>query len=159
MASKHDEDIALFLIGESYGSTLAILAARQFQDDPSSGPKNFDSIMVTAPAIKADMPPYPVYFTVRYLLAPPFPRATPFFMPNPISPERIWEDPEVLAIRTESKELQVDGSGKPFCLGTAVGLTVALETAREKAIPGFNQPYLILHGTDDFGIPICGRKR
>ena len=160
VASKHDDDIPIFLMGESYGCTLTIHAAKQFQDNPSSGPKNFDSIILTAPAIIGDLPPYPVYFLLRYVLAPRYPKWRPFFMPNPISADRIWRDPEVLALRTDERfvEMGIDGSGIPFRLGTALSLVLALDDVRSKAIPGFNVPYCILHGTDDYGVPITGSE-
>jgi alpha-beta hydrolase superfamily lysophospholipase len=159
VASQHP-GVPLFLMGESYGCTLTIHVAKQFQEDPASGPAGFDSIMLVAPAIIGDLPPYPIYFILRYLLAPRYPKWVPFFMPNPISPERIWRDDEVLAIRTAPRYLEqgVDGSGLPFRLGTALNLVVALEEARNTAIPGFTVPYLILHGTEDHGVPIAGSE-
>jgi alpha-beta hydrolase superfamily lysophospholipase len=80
--------------------------------------------------------------------------------PNPISPDRIWRDPEVLAARTGAryKEMSIDGSGIPFRLGTAVNLVLALEESRTKAIPGFKLPFCILHGTQDEGVPISGSE-
>jgi alpha-beta hydrolase superfamily lysophospholipase len=157
VASQHGDDIPIILMGESYGCTVTIMTARKFQDDPTSGPKNFDSIILTAPAIIGDMPPYPVYLILRYLLAPNFPAWTPFFMPNPVSADRIWKDPEVLACRTAPrwKEMMVDGSGRPFRLGTALGLGVAMDTVR-KGMPGFHVPYCIVHGTEDAGVLIEG---
>jgi alpha-beta hydrolase superfamily lysophospholipase len=159
-ASFHDNDIPLFLMGESYGGTLTIHVAKAFQENPELGPKNFDSIILTAPAIIGDLPPYPVYLILRYILAPYFPKWRPFFMPNVISPERIWKDPEVLAHHTDKRyvEMGVDGSGIPFRLGTALGLVVALEDSRTTAIPGFTVPYCIVHGTKDYGVPIAGSE-
>jgi alpha-beta hydrolase superfamily lysophospholipase len=158
VASQHEEDdIPIILMGESYGCTVTIMTARKFQDNPSCGPKNFDSIILTAPAIMGDMPAYPVYLVLRYLLAPNFPAWTPFFMPNPVSAERIWKDPEVLALRTAPrwKEMMVDGSGRPFRLGTALGMVVAMDTVK-KEMPGFKVPYCIVHGTEDAAVLIEG---
>lgn len=154
------QDVPIFLMGESYGGTLAIHAARQYQDHPETAPKNFRGILLTGPAIIGDLPPYPVFFVLRHILAPLFPKWIPFFMPNPISPERIWRDPEVLALRTDKRfvEMGVDGSGKPFRLGTALNLVVSMEEARTKAIPGFNLPYCIAHGAKDAGVPIAGSE-
>jgi alpha-beta hydrolase superfamily lysophospholipase len=56
VASLHDDNIPLFLMGESYGCTLTIHVAKHFQENPSSGPKSFDSIILTAPAIIGDLP-------------------------------------------------------------------------------------------------------
>ena len=54
--------------------------------------------------------------------------------------------------------MQVDGSGIPFRLGTALNLVLALEEARNKAIPGFKVPYCLLHGTEDAAVPISGSE-
>jgi alpha-beta hydrolase superfamily lysophospholipase len=158
-ALHEDDDVPVILMGESYGCTVTIMTARKFQDNPSCGPKNFDSVILTAPAIMGDMPAYPVYLVLRYILAPSFPAWSPFFMPNPVSAERIWKDPEVLARRTAPrwKEMMVDGSGRPFRLGTAVGLVVAMDTVRAE-MAGFKVPYCIVHGTEDAGVLIEGSE-
>lgn len=154
-----DMTIPLFLLGESYGGTLTIHAARHFQDNPETVP-NFAGIMLTGPAIIGDVPPYPVYFVLRYCLAPLFPSWIPFFMPNPVSAERVWRDPEVLALHTtpRMKELMLDSAGTPFRLGTAKNLLIALELARTQALPGFKVPYCIVHGSKDMGVPIKGSE-
>lgn len=158
VSSKHS-DSPLFLMGESYGCTLSIHTARYFQDNPEKAPKNFDSLILMAPAIIGDLPPFPV-FQILVGLAKLFPKWTPFFMPNTISPDRIWRDPEVLKLRTdpEYKKLGIDGSGVRFRLGTALNLVRALEEARKTAIPGLNTPFLIIHGSDDWGVPIAGSE-
>jgi len=149
--------IPLFLMGESYGGTLAIHAGRRYQDDPTLLP-NLAGVLLTGPAIDADLPPYPVYYLLKNVLAPRWPKWRPFFMPNPVSPERIWRDPEVLEARTAGRfvESGVDGSGIPFRLGTAANMVTALEEVRSNAIPGFELPYCIVHGTEDAGVPISG---
>lgn len=58
----------------------------------------------------------------------------------------------------EVRELQLGGGGQPFCLGTAKGLLNALEDVRKKVIPGFNVPFSVAHGIDDFAVPIAGSK-
>jgi acylglycerol lipase len=150
----------LFLLGESYGGTLTIHLARQYQDKPEDSPKNFAGLMLTGPAIIGDVPAYPVYFVLRYMLAPLFPAWIPFFMPNPVSADRIWRDPDVLAVRTTArmKELMIDSAGTPFRLGTATNLLAALEAVRSQAIPGFTVPFCIAHGTQDMGVPIKGSE-
>ena len=89
VASQHDDSTPLFLMGESYGCTLTIHVAKYFQENPSSGPKSFDSVILTAPAIIGDLPPYPVYLILRYALAPMWPKWRPSFMPNTVSPDRV----------------------------------------------------------------------
>jgi pimeloyl-ACP methyl ester carboxylesterase len=154
---------SLFLTGESYGSCLTIHVARHLQDhpeEPTGTAKRFDSFCVNAPAIVPNLPPYPVYFVLRFMLAPLFPTWLPSFMPNPISAERIWRDEEVRAFRTSGRysNMGIDGSGRPFRLGTAVNLLLALEASRTKAIPGLKVPFCTIHGTNDYGVPIEGSE-
>ena len=160
VADEHDKDIPLFLVGESYGGCLTIHAAKQFQRDPSTGPSNFDSIIIVAPAIEGDLPPTPVYQILRYGLAPWFPKWIPFFMPNPISPDRCWRDEEVCKFWSSGRRLEIglEGGGTPFRLGTALNLVVAMEEVRNNAIPGFKVPFCLLHGTADFGVMIQGSE-
>ena len=89
--ASENPGIPLFLFGESYGSTTALHLARKWQDSDNA-PEKFAGVVVIAPAIVSDMPPYPVVFTLRYILAPIFPRWVPFFMPNPVSADRIWRE-------------------------------------------------------------------
>ena len=164
-AANHKPATPLFVMGESYGGNLALNLSRKWQDsigdagarDPPDGFRGFCGI---APAIIGDLPPAPVLFVLRDILAPNFPKWTPFFMPNPISPEVIWGDKEVreLAQSSKDKKANLNGSGQPFRLGTAAGLLSALEFARETAIPGLTVPFCVCHGTDDGGVPIAGTE-
>jgi acylglycerol lipase len=160
VGDKHSKEIPLFLGGESYGACLSVHVAKQFQEHPEEGPSNFDSILLAAPAIIGDLPPFPVYQILRYILAPLYPKWVPSFMPNPISPERVWRDEEVLKLRTDKryKEMGIDGGGLPFRLGTALNLVLALEAVRKNAIPGLTIPFCIVHGTEDAGVPIDGSR-
>jgi len=158
IVAKLHPDVPLFLMGESYGGTLVIHAAKRYQDLSSLSPINLKGVMLTGPAIIGDLPPPPVLYVLRYVLAPRFPKWRPFFMPNPVSAERIWRDPLVLKKRADPDhlEMRIDGSGIPFRLGTGLNLILAMEEARKEAIPNFKQPYCLVHGTDDAGVPISG---
>ena len=161
--------LPLFLYGQSYGGTLALHAAKRLQEQPLS---NTDStsdennnphlkltgVLLTAPAIIGDLPPYPVYVLLRYVLAPLYPTWTPCFMPNPISADRIWKDEEMLAIRTEPRHLEMNftGSGLAFRLGTALSLVQALDTVVSETIPAVTVPLYVMHGTKDYGVPLEG---
>jgi alpha-beta hydrolase superfamily lysophospholipase len=74
VADRHAKKIPLFLMGESYGGCLSIHVAKYFQEHPLDGPSNFDSIILSAPAIEGDLPGFPVYQILRYGLAPWFPK-------------------------------------------------------------------------------------
>lgn len=160
-SSKHSKDIPLFLSGESYGGALAVHTARQFQDNPEKKPSNFDSLLLTAPFIEGDIPGFPVYHILRYVLAPLFPRWMPFFMPNPVTPDRVWRDKRVLKERIDPRYLQmgIDGAGQTFRLGTALNMVLVMDEIQSKAVPGLNVPFCTIHGTDDLGVPIEGSKR
>jgi acylglycerol lipase len=155
-AAAQHERLPLFLEGESYGGTLVLHVAKEWQKD--NAPQGFAGIVLTGPAIVGDVPPYPVVLFLRYGLAPFFPRWTPFFMPNPVSPDRIWVDEQVRALHTapREKEMQLDGSGRPFRLGTGVGLLTALEVVRSDTIPGLTVPFCVIHGEKDAAVPISG---
>mmetsp|Transcript_25356 Transcript_25356/g.44551 ORF Transcript_25356/g.44551 Transcript_25356/m.44551 type:complete len:359 (+) Transcript_25356:73-1149(+) len=161
VADQHPKDIPLFISGESIGGNFSILVSRYFQDHPEDAPSNFDSSLLICPAIEGDLPPFPVYQLLRYVLAPLRPKWRPFFMPNPISPDRIWRDSKVCAEYTQPRrqESQMDACGIPFRLGTAVGMVLALEHVQKVAIPGYNKPFCIVHGDNDEGVPISGSKR
>mmetsp|Transcript_18616 Transcript_18616/g.42518 ORF Transcript_18616/g.42518 Transcript_18616/m.42518 type:complete len:384 (+) Transcript_18616:388-1539(+) len=159
-ASKHSPSIPLFLSGESFGGTLTILVSRYFQDHPEEAPQNFDSSLLICPAIVGDLPPYVVRMILMQGLAPRFPKWTPFFMPNPVDPGRIWRDKNVLDHYTnpERKRMGLDATGKPFKLGTARALILALEAVRETAIPGYAKPFCIVHGEKDVAVPVAGSE-
>ncbi|KAL7572016.1 hypothetical protein ACA910_001671 [Epithemia clementina (nom. ined.)] len=152
--------VPTFLYGQSYGGTLTLHAARRIQDNPSVGPQKFAGILLSAPAIIGDLPPPPVYWCLRYFLAPLFPKWTPFFMPNPISPDRIWKDEEMRAMRTTKRkmEMKLTGNGLAFRLGTALSLVQALDAVRTKTIPGLTVPLYVMHGTNDDGVPLEGTE-
>lgn len=132
--------------------------AKTWQLDSKNAPSEFAGILLSGAAIVADVPPYPVYALLRYVLAPAFPKWIPPFMPNPVSADRIWVDPVVRALHTEprEKEMCIDGSGRPFRLGTAVNMLDALELARSFVIPGLKVPYCAIHGVKDAGVPVAG---
>jgi alpha-beta hydrolase superfamily lysophospholipase len=80
LASNEHPDEPLFLMGESYGATLCLHLARKWQT-MSGAPDKFSGLALIAPAIIGDVPPWPITYTLRYLLAPLAPKWTPFFMP------------------------------------------------------------------------------
>ena len=154
------DHIPIFLCGESYGGCLSLHLAHHYQEHPEQAPKGFDSIILLAPAVQAEMPPYPVYFALRYGLAPLFPRWIPFFMPHPVCPENIWRDETVRALHDEEiqEDISLGGGGKPFRLGTAVSLIKALKTLRKRVIPKLKVPFCVIHGVQDYAIPIEGTE-
>lgn len=160
VASEHDENLPLFLLGESYGACLTIHLARRWQDRPEDAPKGFKGIGITAPAIIGDLPPAPITFVLKNLLAPIFPRSTPFFMPHPVSPERIWKDENIRREQTseEAAKFGLHAGGRKFRLGTALGLLNALASVREDSIPGLKVPFVVCHGTDDAPVPIASTE-
>eukprot|EP00934_Nitzschia_sp_Nitz4_P005467 Nitzschia sp. Nitz4//scaffold183_size43938//3886//6747//NITZ4_007264-RA/size43938-processed-gene-0.12-mRNA-1//-1//CDS//3329539596//5457//frame0 len=158
VAEKHP-GVPMFVGGESYGGALAIHVGRHFQDHPDICP-TFKAILLAAPGIAGDLPSFPKYHMLRYVLAPMIPKSTPFFMPNPVSSERIWREKQILEEKTAPRirEMGLESSGTPFRLGTAVNLLLSLEAARGQAIPGLTIPFCIIHGDSDYGVPIEGSQ-
>ena len=153
--------LPMFLMCESYGCTVTLHATKYFQDqsEPEKKLPELDSMILTAPAINGDLPIYPVVLLIT-LLGKFFPVWRPFFMPNPVSADRIWRDPFVLEfyLNKTNPAIIVDGSGLPFRLGTAVQLIRATEDVRETIIPKLTTPYIVIHGTEDYSVPISGSE-
>lgn len=143
-------ELPVFIMGISYGGNLTIQTSRRIQDNPKLGPKTFGGAILWCPAVIGDLPPWPITYMLRYILAPLFPTWVPFFMPNPVSAERIWKDPEVLKMRTDPRlrEMNIGGTGTPYRLGTAAAMVDGLEEVHDKAIPGFRVPFFLAHGTE-----------
>merc|ERR1712013_947010 len=116
--------------------------------------------MGNAPAIIGDLPPCAVVFFLKHGLAPIMPERTPFFMPHPVSPDRIWSDDNVRAIMSsdEVKKMRLSAGSVPFCLGTAVGLLDALEAVQKDVIPSLEVPYSVCHGMMDYGVKVEGTE-
>eukprot|EP00980_Cylindrotheca_fusiformis_P013647 scaffold3513_cov102-Cylindrotheca_fusiformis.AAC.8 len=157
-SKRHPKSLPLFLAGESYGGCLAIHTAKYFQDNP--GTSNFDSVLLAAPAIHGDLPSFPVYHILRYVFAPLMPKAKPFFMPHPLSANRIWRDEKVAKHFTESEyaSFHLDDGASKLRLGTALGCVLAMEEVCNNTIPDFKVPFCIIHGTKDEGVPIGGSQ-
>jgi len=119
-----------------------------------------DSLLLTAPAIEADLPPAPMYAFLRYVLAPAFPKRTPFFMPLPVSSERIWKNEKAREHFTDPKykKMGIDARGQKMRLGTGLGCVVAIDEAKTKAIPSLEVPFCIIHGTDDEAVKLSGSE-
>lgn len=158
-ATDHNDAVPLFVSGHSFGGCLALHAAHTLEQDNNAPLKSFKGFSVIAPAIDGDMPPPPVYQLLRYVLAPKYPTWTPFFMPNPVTSDRIWRDAEALALNTSPRhmEMGLDAAGVPFLLGTALQMVVAMETVRNDIIPTLEKvPFCAVHGTSDYGVPVSG---
>ena len=54
-------------------------------------------MLLAAPLVVGNAPPAPVTWTLRNCCLPCCPTAAPFFMPNPVNPEAIWNDPAIRA--------------------------------------------------------------
>mmetsp|Transcript_35433 Transcript_35433/g.38346 ORF Transcript_35433/g.38346 Transcript_35433/m.38346 type:complete len:346 (-) Transcript_35433:348-1385(-) len=156
VADKHAEGTPIFLSGDSYGGCLAFHATHVLYEGKQ---KDLLGCALNCPAIEGDLPALPVLWFLRYILAPLFATRTPFFMPHPITNERIWKEVEPRDYYSNPKNIRgLSKSGSPFCLGTAVGLVSAMEVAQE-IIPSFRAPFHINHGSNDHGVPLSGSQR
>lgn len=144
-----------FVAGESWGGNIALMVGLALQEGPEADREGYQGNLLVAPAIIGDLPPCPVVFTLRYLLAPCCPTWTPFFMPQPVSAERIWRDDEIRAAATGPEEL--GNKGNPFRLGTAVSLLWAIETMQRRC-SDITFPFAIAHGSEDAAVPLEGSQ-
>jgi len=157
-AAEHPAGTPLFLSGDSYGGCLAFHAAHVFQTASSDrAPAGFAGCLLNCPALDGDLPAWPVILLLRYVLKPLAPTWTPFFMPHPITAERIFKEEEPREFYT-GQEYGLTNSGQPFCLGTATGLLAAMQEA-QALFPTFSLPFHINHGSDDDGVPFHGSQR
>lgn len=158
LAGRDHESVPLFVSGDSYGGCLALLTANYFQEHPEECPKQFIGCTLNCPSIKADLPPKLVEWLLRYGLAPIFPQWTPFFMPHPITSERIWKEIEAREYFSNAEEMHgLSRGGVPFCLGTAVGLLVSLREA-QMISHTFHLPFHVSHGDEDHGVMLDGSE-
>ena len=119
--------------------------------------RTIDSFLLQA--IFGDIPPAPVVLFLTSL-AKLYPTWNPFFMPHTVSPERIWRNEKVRKEFTSDRrrEMALAGGGRPFCLGTALGLLNAVKSVEKEVIPGVTSPFFVAHGTKDVGVPVGGTK-
>mmetsp|Transcript_36906 Transcript_36906/g.79683 ORF Transcript_36906/g.79683 Transcript_36906/m.79683 type:complete len:354 (-) Transcript_36906:332-1393(-) len=156
--ASNDFDVPLFVSGDSFGGCLALHAAHYFQDNDAERPARFVGCCLNCPSIEADLPPKPVELFLRYCLAPFFPEWTPFFMPHPITSERVWKDPEAMEYFSDpGKTHGLSRGGVPFCLGTAVGLLTSLQEA-QRVSHLFRLPFHVSHGDQDHGVMLSGSQ-
>ena len=145
-------------MGDSYGGYLTIHVARLWQNDPERDPKNFKANALNDLAIIGDRPHPIVAFILKNINAPTIiPEARPCFVPHPIAPGRVWKDEIVTSLQTSDKEKErgLQACGEKSRLGTAVGLVNVLEAVRNEDFPGFEVPFRVSHGSDDFGVPVA----
>jgi len=158
-ASPSSSTLPFFLMGDSYGGTLALHVARKWQDYPTDAPSstNFAGLVLASPGILADLPPLVVVWFLRYGLAPFFPKWTPFFMPDPLPAELNWKEEAVrLTYTSDTEKKRGLMADKPFSLGTALGLLRATEDLQKDVIKGLAIPFAVAHGTLDEAVPIAG---
>jgi alpha-beta hydrolase superfamily lysophospholipase len=147
--SKQNPDLPLFLMGYSYGATLVLQVAAKYKDQPKLA-----GIILLASFLRGDIPNFVKIFVLRYLLTPLMPTSSPFFMPRPMTSERLWRDEDVLRINTSQARRKIDVCGKPYRLLTAVQLLEASHEVLNESIPSLQAPFVALHGTQDDGCPV-----
>lgn len=156
-AAAQHEDVPLFLCGESYGGCLSLHVATDWQESASFAPQKFGGLLLLAPAIVVDLPPAPLYWILRHVLAPLIPKSSPFFLPDPIPAHRLWRDVEVMELNQQPSYTKMGLEGcHDMCLGTALQMLVAMEEARQVVIPKLRVPFCAMHGTMDHAVPVEG---
>eukprot|EP00468_Gymnochlora_sp_CCMP2014_P003931 CAMPEP_0167761536 /NCGR_PEP_ID=MMETSP0110_2-20121227/12231_1 /TAXON_ID=629695 /ORGANISM="Gymnochlora sp., Strain CCMP2014" /LENGTH=368 /DNA_ID=CAMNT_0007648239 /DNA_START=30 /DNA_END=1136 /DNA_ORIENTATION=- len=144
-----------FIMGESWGGNIALTAGLYLQDGQEEDRENWAGALLVAPAVAGNLPPAPVVFTLRYCCAPCCPKTVPFFMPNPVSADRIWKDD---GVRKHMEEVDdIGGGGSPFRLGTAVSLLTATEVMQRR-VSEIDYTFCVVHGGHDYAVIIEGSE-
>ena len=147
-----------FLMGESFGGALSVaLGAKLWgiNDKNINVFKDFKGVLLIAPAISVDMPSPVIVFILRYLLAPLMPKSTPFFMPQPLSASKIWEDKSIADWCLEEDTL---GNGREkLKLGTAFQVVLLMEYVQNLIKAGkVSFPWAVVQADNDLITPIEG---
>ena len=172
----------IFLMAESWGANLSLHAAHYYQrqqdanladqaqqedggGDGGSNPGDavigakIESLLLIAPAVEVEVPCFP-QVELLTVLSWCFPRCSPDFMPNPVSADRIWRDPQVLELfqNPDYAGNKISGDGQKLRLGTAVEALAAATNVREFVIPNFKKPFVVAHGRKDEAVLLSGSE-
>jgi len=152
VAARLQSDTPIFLMGESWGAQLVFGVALRLQEKKYPA---FQGCLFVSPAFAGDLPPLPAFLFLRYVV-PQFVGldTVPFFMPHPISAERLWDNATIMET---SRASPLGGRDLPFSIGTALQLVQGLEDTIA-GMPEFRSPFLILHGSEDHGVPVSGSE-
>ena len=144
--TKHAlSSIPFFVAGESYGGALSLYVGLRMQQTSVA---NFGGVMLIAPAITGALPPAPVIWVLRNCCVPCFPTRYPFFMPNPVNPEAIWNDPSVRDAKAKDTMRWAARTNGKFRLRTADQLlecTVQLQSM----LSDVRFPWVAIHSAHD----------
>jgi len=147
-----------FLMGESFGGALSVALAQKLwgiNDQNINIFKDFKGVLLIAPAISVEMPSPIIVFILRYILAPIMPKNSPFFMPQPLSKDKIWEDKSVGDWCIEEDTL---GNGREkLKLRTALQVVLLMEYVQNMIKAGkISFPWAIVQADKDLITPIEG---
>lgn len=144
--AKHAlSSITFFVAGESYGGALSLYVGLRMQQ---ASVASFGGVMLIAPAITGALPPAPVIWVLRNCCVPCFPTRYPFFMPNPVNPEAIWNDPSVRDAKAKDTMRWAARTNGKFRLRTADQLlecTVQLQSM----LSDVRFPWVAIHSAHD----------
>ncbi|KAJ1495478.1 Alpha/Beta hydrolase protein [Baffinella frigidus] len=154
--------VPLFVFGESMGGALALLIGQRLSSaagdasTPSAG--RFRGAVLSAPAIHVNLPPPPVVFFLKHVVAPLLPRTCiPAFLETVHFPELSWSSDERRA------QAAADQWGRPGAIGwghtmrfgcAAALLQMTLDT--QTLLPAIAFPFLVLHDPQDGITPFAG---
>ena len=147
-----------FLMGESFGGALSVALGSKLwgiSDENINVFKDFKGVLLVAPALSVDMPSPVIVFILRYLLAPIMPKVSPFFMPQPLSASKIWEDKSIADWCLEEDTL---GNGRDkLKLGTAMQVVLLMEYVQNLIKAGkVSFPWAVVQADNDLITPIEG---
>ena len=138
------------VMGQSMGGSLSLmLGLRITQDDNLSS--RFLGAALLCPGIKPLLPPKPLLFVLRYILAKAFPlQLVPEALEPVKGPHRLWRDPQV-AVRCDLDTWGCEGAcGWGHCMrfGTGDQLLQLLEEV-ERNLERVEFPFIIVHDPAD----------
>jgi alpha-beta hydrolase superfamily lysophospholipase len=157
--------VPLFVMGESMGGALALHIGQRLNsatgDASSPIAGRFRGAVLAAPAVQGNLPPAPVVWLIKHVVAPLLPwKCMPAFLESVNIPEKIWAKEERRA-QAAADQWGLPGGigwGHPMRFGSAAALLqMSLDT--QALLPSIAFPFLVLHDPEDGIVPFAGAQR
>ena len=155
----------LFVMGDSMGGALALHIGQRLSsatgDASSTIAGRFRGAVLVAPAIQGNLPPPPVVWLMKHVVAPLLPwTPMPAFLETVNLPELIWVKEERRA-QAAADQWGLPGGigwGHSMRFGSAAALLqMTLDT--QALLPSIAFPFVVLHDPEDGIIPFHGSQQ
>lgn len=148
------QKVKFFVLGESLGGLLAMIVSTQLWHAKTDVITGFGGCLVCAPALRADLPPAPVQWLLRTLVAPIFPS---YIMPAFISKSATIPAAAMFKDEAMRRDYELDDFGEAKgALGWKKGMKWATAAAFMRAFSACEErfaltefPFCILHDPGD----------